>query len=54
MRKLTRESSEWLIKGRGEYPYPKKPGASHKPINDEERECVIRARDIKMPPLRIV
>ncbi|MEM2869578.1 MAG: hypothetical protein QW379_04040 [Thermoplasmata archaeon] len=39
---------------RGEYPYPKKPGASPKLITDEEREYVMRARDIKMPPLRIV
>ncbi|MEM3043150.1 MAG: IS481 family transposase, partial [Thermoplasmata archaeon] len=29
---------------RGEYPYPKKPGASPKPITDEEREYVMRAR----------
>ncbi|MEM4730107.1 MAG: hypothetical protein QXH42_10175, partial [Thermoplasmata archaeon] len=29
---------------KGEYPYPKKPGASPKLITDEERECVMRAR----------
>ncbi|MEM3043256.1 MAG: hypothetical protein QXD84_06915 [Thermoplasmata archaeon] len=29
---------------RGEYPYPKKPGASPKLISDEEREYVTRAR----------
>ncbi|MEM2869714.1 MAG: hypothetical protein QW379_04750, partial [Thermoplasmata archaeon] len=43
-RKLTRRKLRWLIRERGEYPYPKKPGASPKLITDEEREYVMRAR----------